>query len=106
MGYQSRYVQLFGWKCGISRRVQGSGSRCGHHPVKLYFSLFTHLFVYEAIGINSLSDAKLGFGMQRHRSVVPVPVDGVMQFVRAERITPVLEWPYSGAAPSPGWAMQ
>lgn len=80
VGYQSRSVQLFGWKYGISGRVQGSGYRCGHHPVKLYFSSFTYLFVYEVIGINSLSDAKLGFGMQRHRSVVPVLADGVIQF--------------------------
>ena len=106
MGYQSRYVQLFGWKYGITRRVQVSGYRCGYNPAKLYFSSFTYLFIYEEIGINSLSDAKLGFGMQRHRSVVPVLDDGVYSLLRAKRIAPVLEWQHSGVTPSPEWGVQ
>ena len=54
----------------------------------------------------SLSDAKLGFGMQRYRSVVPVLEDGVYSLLRAKRITPVLEWQHSGVTPSPGWGVQ
>lgn len=76
---------------------------------ELYFSSFTYLFIYEEIGINSLSDAKLGFDAKTQKWSCP-PVDAVIQFAEGQNHTcarTVAQWndtqPRVGRATKASW---